>query len=180
MSTRCLGGRAHSLLSQVFRRQLGLGSSFTAEWRRPKPLTCTQILDRQTGAQLQHSQRASQPPSRLQRHIASRGSPAHATAPMTKPAEAVAATPAADADNGTAPAAEAAAAGTADSSATYEQQLTGKVVHVRQLFSDFELPELEIHRSSPDHYRLRCLPPHSPAEHILLSSCHARQIAFAW
>lgn len=45
--------------------------------------------------------------------------------------------------------------GAADALAACERQLQEKVAHVRGLFSDFQLPQLEIYRSDPDHYRLR-------------------------
>lgn len=94
------------------------------------------------------------------------------TAPMTEHAEAVdAALPAAVADAG-ATAAEADATAT-DSSSAYEQQLAAKVAHVQQLFSDFEMPDFEIHRSSPDHYRLRY------ALHITACCCSKRLFVFA-
>ena len=45
--------------------------------------------------------------------------------------------------------------GVADAVAACERQLQEKVAHVTELFSDFQLPKLEIYRSDPDHYRLR-------------------------
>lgn len=36
-----------------------------------------------------------------------------------------------------------------------EQQLEKKITRIRELFPGFKLPELEIHRSAPHHYRLR-------------------------
>ncbi len=54
---------------------------------------------------------------------------------------------------------QAAAAGpegdAADAVAACERQLQEKVAHVRELFSDFQLPKLVIYRSDPDHHRLR-------------------------
>ncbi len=37
----------------------------------------------------------------------------------------------------------------------YEQQLSEKLTRLKQDFADFNLPEVEIFRSAPDHYRLR-------------------------
>ena len=42
-------------------------------------------------------------------------------------------------------------AGTID----YEQQLADKIHHVRQIFQDQALPNIEVHRSSPQHFRQR-------------------------
>lgn len=37
----------------------------------------------------------------------------------------------------------------------YEAQLQAKVQRVRELFSEFQLPEIQVHRSAPIHYRQR-------------------------
>lgn len=163
MSVRCLGSRAQSLLSHLFVRQLGLRASRSfAGPQPPQALSCEQILERQLGAGSQHSRRGSQPALRAQqRRTLSRAgsaSSAHAAAPMIQQADAdaVAAAPAPDACDGVPaagpPASEARAA---DGCSAYETQLADKVAHVRTLFTDFQLPELEIFRSVPDHYRLR-------------------------
>jgi tRNA (Uracil-5-)-methyltransferase len=77
---------------------------------------------------------------------------------MTQQAEAEAddAVPAQHVANGV-PSAEllAGEAHAVDSGSAYEQQLAGKIAHVRALFTDFTLPQLQIFRSAPDHYRLR-------------------------
>lgn len=39
--------------------------------------------------------------------------------------------------------------------AACERQLQQKISHVKQLFSGFQLPEVEVFRSAPEHYRLR-------------------------
>jgi tRNA (Uracil-5-)-methyltransferase len=163
MSVRCLGSRAQSLLSHLFVRQLGLRASRSfAGPQPPQALSCVQILERQLGAGPQHSRRGSQPALRAQqRRTLARAEPAsstHAAASMTQQAgaEAVAATPASDARNGVPTAAQPATeARAADGCTAYETQLADKVAHVRALFTDFQLPELEIFRSAPDHSRLR-------------------------
>ncbi len=38
---------------------------------------------------------------------------------------------------------------------TYEDQLTEKVSQTMDEFQSFEIPELEVFRSKPDHYRMR-------------------------
>jgi tRNA (Uracil-5-)-methyltransferase len=163
MSVRCLGSRAQSLLSHLFVRQLGLKASRSFAGPQPSQgLSCVQILDRQLGAGPQRSRRGSQPALRAQqrRTLTRVGatSSAHAAAPMTQQADAdeVAAAPALDACDGVPaagpPASEARAA---DGCSAYETQLAAKVAHVRTLFTDFQLPELDIFRSAPDHYRLR-------------------------
>ena len=163
MSVRCLGGCAQSLLSHLFVRQLGLKASRSFSGPQvTQALSCVQILERQLGAGPQHSRRGSQPALRAQQRRTlfrvGSASSAHAAAPMTQQADAdgVAAAPASDACNGVPTAGPPAnAARAADGCSAYETQLADKVAHVRALFTDFQLPELEIFRSAPDHYRLR-------------------------
>ena len=163
MSVRCLSSCPQSLLSHLFVRQLGLKASRSFAGPQPsQALSCVQILDRQLGAGSQHSRRSSQPALRAQqRRTLTRAEPAssaHAAVSMTQQADAdaVAATPAPDALNGMPTAAQPATeARAADGCSAYETQLAGKVAHVRTLFTGFQLPELEIFRSAPDHYRLR-------------------------
>jgi tRNA (Uracil-5-)-methyltransferase len=183
MSVRCLGSRAQCLLSHLFVRQLGLKASRSfAGPQLPQALSCVQILERQLGAGPQHSRRGSQPALRAQqRRTLTRAEPAlsaHAAASMTQQADAdaAAAAPAPDACNGVPTAAHPAAeARAADGCSAYETQLAGKVAHVRALFTDFQLPELEIFRSAPDHYRLRCVR-HAPQWEQIPSTCTLRCI----
>jgi tRNA (uracil-5-)-methyltransferase len=37
----------------------------------------------------------------------------------------------------------------------YDQQLQAKLAHVRELFAGQQLPEIEVFRSSPEHFRMR-------------------------
>lgn len=37
----------------------------------------------------------------------------------------------------------------------YEEQLQGKISRVRELFEGQKLPEIEVFRSSPEHFRMR-------------------------
>jgi hypothetical protein len=37
----------------------------------------------------------------------------------------------------------------------YDQQLQAKLAHVRELFAGQQLPEVEVFRSSPEHFRMR-------------------------
>jgi tRNA (Uracil-5-)-methyltransferase len=169
MSVQCLGSRAQSLLSHLFARQIGLRSSgLLAGPHLPQTLSCTQILQRQLGLGTQQCRRASRPLLRAQQRrtpsIARLAVLSHAATSMTQQeaadadADALPAAPAPAAGNGApATAAKAPEDHAAEGSSAYEQQLAAKVAHVRELFNDFALPELEIFRSAPNHYRLRYL-----------------------
>lgn len=52
---------------------------------------------------------------------------------------------------------EATAVSEEDKVAACERQLQEKIARVKQLFSGFQLPEVEVFRSAPEHYRLRCV-----------------------
>ncbi len=39
---------------------------------------------------------------------------------------------------------------------SYEEQLTAKVAALKDMFREFSLPEVEVHRSQPIHYRVCC------------------------
>jgi hypothetical protein len=55
----------------------------------------------------------------------------------------------------TAPHTAAAAQSEEDKVAACESQLQEKITHVEKLFSEFQLPDMEVFRSAPEHYRLR-------------------------
>lgn len=55
----------------------------------------------------------------------------------------------------TAAAAATAAPSEEEKAAACESQLQAKITHVKQLFSKFQLPDMEVFRSAPEHYRLR-------------------------
>ncbi len=152
--SRHLGRPLQTVVSILLSRQTGA-----------KPLSGLHVLHRQLAVPARSCSAAAaapHPAPALQRHRQldrpHRSPRLHAAAAMTEQTPAT--EPAAELAAAEEPPAAAATAAGSPAAASvdggYEAQLAGKVERVRQLFSDFQLPEVEIFRSSPDHYRLRC------------------------
>ena len=163
-SRRCTQGSACtvcSLCSLLFARQLGPAASrrLSQQGRQPAPICGVSTFNRQLGI----GDSATNPAVfslRLSLPAADSRSLAPARGQRQRPRAAV---PMAKATSAEANASET-DHGVAQMSAdpqqqpvtdAYEQQLSSKIDHVRALFSDFQLPPLEVFRSDPEHYRLR-------------------------